>query len=180
MEFGQIPKQVFKLPHPKRSVAADLIGNETWLSVRKSTLQGIHMFTLFAMYLIQLTKYIININQYIIKTFTASKSTNITLKNPIIFQSHKEAVSAVRIIIDEKEGENIVSIGRDGIMKIYSLQSEKLIRSIVLSSVSLCSCTSYQTPSNSNVLVVGSWDNSLYVRMINNISYNFLKLVFVS
>jgi factor associated with neutral sphingomyelinase activation len=95
--------------------------------------------------------------------FIGNKTTRVELKNSVTFQSHKDAVSAVTIIADGMEDENLVSVGRDGVLKIYSLKTEKLTRSIALSSIPLCSCVYYKTLSNVNVLVVGSCDNSLYV-----------------
>ncbi|XP_001606594.3 protein FAN [Nasonia vitripennis] len=127
MEFGQIPKQVFKLPHPKRLIAADLLKSEASLLFSSSG-HGI---------------------------------SKIELKSSNVFQSHKEAVSAVTIISDGIQDDNIVSVGRDGVMKIYSIQTGKLVRSVNLSPVPLCSCVCYQTSTNSSVLVAGSSDNSL-------------------
>lgn len=72
-------------------------------------------------------------------------------------------MSAVIIISGGLQDDNIVSVGRDGVMKIYSIQTGKLVRSVNLSPVPLCSCVCYQTSTNSNVLVTGSSDNSLYV-----------------
>ncbi|XP_011493823.1 PREDICTED: protein FAN-like [Ceratosolen solmsi marchali] len=131
MEFGQIPKQIFKLPHPKRLIAINFIRSETCFSIQQTSLSE------------------------------NKKMPIIELNNSITFQSHKEAVSAVIIIADGMQDENLVSVGRDGVLKIYSLKTGKLTRSIALSSVPLCSCAYYQTLSNANVLVVGSYDNSL-------------------
>lgn len=102
---------------------------------------------------------------------------NIQLKSSIVFQSYKEAVSALIIITDGMQDESIVSVGRDGFLKIYSLQSGQLTRSVALSSVPLCSCVSYKSSSNSNILVVGSWDNSLYILI--QIQFVFFFQLFV-
>jgi hypothetical protein len=40
MEFGQIPKQIFKLPHPERLVAADLIRSEICFSTQQTSLSS--------------------------------------------------------------------------------------------------------------------------------------------
>lgn len=87
--------------------------------------------------------------------------SEIQLNKAVVFQSHKDTVSAVIIITDGSQNQNIVSVGHDGFMKMYSLHDGKLSRSVALSSVPLYSCTSYQTPSKSNVLVIGSSDNTL-------------------
>ncbi|XP_058806597.1 protein FAN-like [Phymastichus coffea] len=131
MEFGQIPKQIFKLPHPKRLTATNLLRREI-------------SFT---------------------KTKADSKSDNdkfeIKLQCAHIFQSHKEAVSTITAITDGAQDEKIVSVGQDGVLKMHSLKTGNLIRSVALSQVPLCSCIYYQTTSNSSVLVIGSCDNSL-------------------
>lgn len=87
--------------------------------------------------------------------------SDIQLEKTSLFQSHKDAVSVVTIITDGMENQNVVSVGLDGFMKMYSLHDGKLSRSVALSSVPLYSCTSYQTKNQSNVLVIGSSDNSL-------------------
>lgn len=40
MEFGQVPKQVFTLPHPKRQISHDFIRSETILTLPKCTSNG--------------------------------------------------------------------------------------------------------------------------------------------
>lgn len=79
-----------------------------------------------------------------------------------------------------QDDKKIVSVGHDGMLKIHSLKSGKLIRSIAISSVSLCSCVHYQT-ANSSILVVGSWDNSLYEIKLLNFFFTFhvAKIVFI-
>ena len=57
--------------------------------------------------------------------------------------------------------DEIVSAGQDGMLKLYSIKSKKLTRSVALSLLPLSSCISFYTSSHRNILVVGSWDNSL-------------------
>lgn len=57
--------------------------------------------------------------------------------------------------------DEIVSVGQDGMLKLYSIKNKKLTRNVALSSLPLSSCISYSTPSHRNILVAGSWDNSL-------------------
>lgn len=43
MEFGQIPKQVFTLPHPKRLTSvSNLLHSETLLTSSETTTSGVH------------------------------------------------------------------------------------------------------------------------------------------
>lgn len=77
------------------------------------------------------------------------------------FQSHKEGVNCVTVLKEGAHSNDIVSVGCDGNLKFYSINSQKLTRSVVVSLLPLSSCISYQISSQCNVIVVGSWDNNL-------------------
>lgn len=64
-------------------------------------------------------------------------------------------------MINKDRIDEVVSVGQDGIVKLYSIKKKKLTRSVPLSLLPLSSCISYYTSSHRNILVVGSWDNSL-------------------
>lgn len=132
MEFGQIPKQIFALPHPKRSVSIlDKLCAETVLtSLNRETQRE------------------------------TTLETVCQLQELMTFQSHKESVSSITMINKDRIDE-VVSVGQDGIVKLYSIKKKKLTRSVPLSLLPLSSCISYYTSSHRNILVVGSWDNSL-------------------
>nr|XP_012149911.1 PREDICTED: protein FAN isoform X2 [Megachile rotundata] len=132
MEFGQIPKQVFTLPHPKRSVSIlDKFHAETVLTSIKNETENENLIT---------------------KTFE--------LCELMTFQSHKDSINSIAVIIKE-EIDEVISVGQDGMLKLYSIKNKKLRRSVSLSSLPLSSCVSYYTSLHRNVLVAGSWDNSL-------------------
>ncbi|XP_029048246.1 protein FAN-like isoform X1 [Osmia bicornis bicornis] len=132
MEFGQIPKQIFTLPHPKRSVSLlDKLYVETALTSVKNETENDENQT---------------------KTFELCES--------MAFQSHKDGVSSIAIIIKE-EIDEVISVGQDGMLKLYSIKNKKLRRSVSLSPLPLSSCISYYTSFHRNILVAGSWDNSL-------------------
>ncbi|XP_050589854.1 protein FAN-like isoform X2 [Bombus affinis] len=133
MEFGQIPKQIFTLPHPKRSIL---------------TLDKLHIKTISA----SVASETENKENPIEKTFE--------LHELIMFQSHKESVSSI-IIQNKEEINEVISVGQDGMLKLYSIKNKKLTRNVPLSSLPLSSCVSYYTSSHRNILVAGSWDNSL-------------------
>ncbi|KAJ8681165.1 hypothetical protein QAD02_016952 [Eretmocerus hayati] len=129
MEFGQIPKQIFKSPHPRR------------LSTSVNPMSSIQ-------------------NQVEDFCLSGRKVSSIVLQKLLEFHAHKDAVSSVISFLNGDD-ENIVSVGRDGLLKMYSMSCKEIVRSVALSPVPLASCISYQTSSSSNVLVAGSWDNSL-------------------
>ncbi|XP_076638062.1 protein FAN [Colletes latitarsis] len=132
MEFGQIPKQIFTLPHPKRSVTMlDKLSTETVLTCFKSGTES-----------------------------ETPLERVFQLHELMTFQSHKESVSSITMMNKERIDE-VVSVGQDGMLKLYNIKNKKLSRSVALSSLPLSSCISYYTSSHRNILVVGSWDNSL-------------------
>lgn len=65
---------------------------------------------------------------------------------------HKEAVTcAVR------QGNRIISVGKDGTLKVYDLVQKKQIRSIILCETPLSSCVMI----DDNIVAAGSWDNEM-------------------
>nr|XP_033328034.1 protein FAN-like isoform X1 [Megalopta genalis] len=132
MEFGQIPKQIFTLPHPKRSVPfMETLYSETALLSLKCGSENV------------------NVGE---KVFELSEL--------MTFQSHKESVSCL-LVMNTGKMDEVVSVGQDGTLKFFSTETKKLTRSVALSMLPLSSCISYCTTSHDNILVVGSWDNSL-------------------
>lgn len=69
-----------------------------------------------------------------------------------VLQLHKEAVTcAIR-------SENrVISVGKDGTLKVYDTLLKKQIRSVILSSTPLSSCVMV----DNNTVAVGSWDNEM-------------------
>ncbi|XP_015607510.1 protein FAN [Cephus cinctus] len=142
MEFGQIPKQVFTLRHPKRMVSgtSSLMRSVSSISSQGSSCTECESVS--------------------DKDFTIFKKLS-------KFQSHKQAVNSVLITNDSTE--DIVSVGQDGMLKLYSMKSGKLTRSVALSTLPLSSCVAHKssaaTPNtftvSSNFVVAGCWDNTL-------------------
>lgn len=85
-----------------------------------------------------------------------SYTENITYKMECVdvLQLHKEAVKcAIR------EGNRIISVGKDGTLKVYDVLQRKQIRSVILSSTPLSSCVMV----DENTVAIGSWDNEIYL-----------------
>lgn len=69
-----------------------------------------------------------------------------------VLQLHKEAVTcAIR------QGNRVISVGKDGTLKVYDILQKKQIRSVILSSTPLSSCVMV----DDNTVAVGSWDNEM-------------------
>ncbi|CAH2067235.1 unnamed protein product, partial [Iphiclides podalirius] len=71
-----------------------------------------------------------------------------------IIRLHKEAVTcAIR------QSSRIISVGRDGTLKVYDLAQGKQMRSVVLCSTPLSSCVMV----DEHIVAAGSWDNEIYL-----------------
>ncbi|KAM3964850.1 protein FAN [Aphomia sociella] len=71
-----------------------------------------------------------------------------------IIRLHKEAVTcAVR------QGTRVISVGKDGTLKVYDTGLRKQIRSVILCATPLSSCVVV----DENTVAVGSWDNEIYL-----------------
>ncbi|XP_017890031.1 protein FAN-like isoform X3 [Ceratina calcarata] len=150
MEFGQIPKQIFTLPHPKRSV---FNLEKLCRSIETIPTSSLSSFSSVA---------IESKTDGQIEENLPTTTNSFQLRELMRFQSHKESVSSIVTVTKNSEEMNqVISVGQDGMLKLYSVKSKKLTRSISLSSLPLSSCVSYYTSSDRNILVAGSWDNSL-------------------
>ncbi|CAG9784208.1 unnamed protein product [Diatraea saccharalis] len=67
---------------------------------------------------------------------------------------HKEAVTCAL-----RQSSRIISVGRDGALKVYDIEQKKQIRSINLCHTPLSSCVMI----DENIVAVGSWDNEIYL-----------------
>lgn len=137
MEFGQIPKQVFTLPHPSRvSGIPPMISSSNELDIVSDSgslfRQRLHSSSGF-----QAWQNMVNLDQL------------------CSFQAHKEAVSAVAI----SQGKQfIVSVGQDSLLKMYTLHEKRQVRSVTVSKMALSSCIILP---DDKTLLVGSWDNNV-------------------
>ncbi|GBP69977.1 Protein FAN [Eumeta japonica] len=83
---------------------------------------------------------------------TESNPRVLELVNTI--QLHREEVMCVIL-----EGDRIISVGKDGTLKVYSRSQKKQIRSVSLCGTPLSSCVMI----SENTVAVGSWDNEIYL-----------------
>lgn len=65
---------------------------------------------------------------------------------------HKEAVTCAL-----RQGKRIISVGKDGTLKVYDLEQRKQIRSIILCGTPLSSCVMI----DDHTVAAGSWDNEM-------------------
>ncbi|XP_055914218.1 protein FAN-like [Eupeodes corollae] len=69
------------------------------------------------------------------------------------FSGHKESITSILV-----DGDTIVSTGKDGLLKCYSLKDKRQTRSISFGKLPISSCVKMV---ESNLLMVGSWDNNI-------------------
>ncbi|GAM22164.1 hypothetical protein SAMD00019534_053390, partial [Acytostelium subglobosum LB1] len=86
--------------------------------------------------------------------------TGLTLKNS--FKNHKDKVTSLYL---SENGDIIYSVSQDASLKIYSSQEKKQIRSLNLCELALSSC---QLSSDEKHIVIGSWDNNIYIYSVAN------------
>jgi factor associated with neutral sphingomyelinase activation len=65
---------------------------------------------------------------------------------------HKEAVTCAL-----RHGSRVISVGKDGALKVYDVSLRKQIRSIILCQTPLSSCVMI----DDNIVAAGSWDNEM-------------------
>ncbi|PRP85404.1 hypothetical protein PROFUN_06950 [Planoprotostelium fungivorum] len=137
-EFGQTPKQIFTHPHPPRYSKSIRTSMEDIQPIQLSDL-GISL------------------------EISAADSPrgwedfeNITEPN-FSFKLHKDAITSMSL---SRDSSTLYSVAADGSLKVYCLSNKKQLKSTNLSEMSLTSC---QLSSDEKFLLVGSWDNNVYV-----------------
>lgn len=152
MEFGQIPKQLFLKPHPQRRSPSPLLdgpllnnsliesqeneaGDSNVLNQGETTHEPRRRNSSFSKW---------NKNM-----------TQLTIASE--YHLHKDAVTDLCITKDMKY---VFSVSQDSLLKMYSLEDKRQLRSINVSNMALSSCFLME---DSKTVVVGSWDNYVYM-----------------
>lgn len=92
------------------------------------------------------------ITHQITKPLVKEKTPFNTMECMKTIELHKEAVTCI-LRVDSK----VISVGKDGTLKVFDTGLCKQIRSVVLSSTPLSSCVMV----DGNTVAVGSWDNEM-------------------
>lgn len=159
LEFGQTPKQLFASPHPKRGGARilmspsqpiDMINGVSNLDMRK--------FEPFLMEDVD-QEVVISDSKVTSEEQPATPQWGMfeTLDKDSNHRLHKDCVTSVRLSLD---GKSVFSVSQDTQLKMFSLHDKQQARSINLSSMALSSCAIMP---DSKTIVVGSWDNNIYI-----------------
>ncbi|XP_064610940.1 LOW QUALITY PROTEIN: protein FAN-like [Liolophura sinensis] len=149
MEFGQTPKQLFTTPHPQRFSTMPIPQGPSFPDASRG-----HETAVFAEEIGEVT---ISRDQAPSPSPSGVNVKMLQSLEPYLRHSlHKEAVTDVKISPD---GKNIYSVSQDSLLKMYSLEDQRQLRSINLSNMALSCCT--VMPDN-RTIIVGSWDNQVY------------------
>ncbi|KAK6184595.1 hypothetical protein SNE40_007040 [Patella caerulea] len=149
MEFGQTPKQLFMTPHPHRfssmpiprsAISQDCKNNNTVTTQPKVNDMP--------------EEPPIELSKSNVKTMSLEDLQNMDIY--LQYSLHREAVTDARLSPDTP---NIFSVSQDNLLKMYSLEDRRQLRSVNMSSMALSSCI--VMPDNKTI-VVGSWDNHVY------------------
>lgn len=157
MEFGQTPKQLFTTPHPQRKAPTSFLSAS--LPVRESTSTESKAASQEAA--------VLDGGERPQKEETAEADSwgmNVgnfsQLSTQYQYTLHKNTVTEVHMSSDEK---SILSVSQDGLLKMYSIEEQRQLRSVNLSTMVLSSCV--VSPDN-QIIIVGSWDNNVYLYSI--------------
>ncbi|XP_038622549.1 protein FAN isoform X1 [Tachyglossus aculeatus] len=143
LEFGQTPKQLFSIPHPRRITPKFKSSSQTSsynTSIADSPVSpGEESFE-------DLTEES--------KTLAWNNITKLKLQEQ--FKIHKEAVTGIAV---SSNGSSIFTTSQDSTLKMFSKESKALQRSVSFSNMALSSCLIL--PGDSTV-ACSSWDNNIY------------------
>ncbi|XP_063441618.1 protein FAN-like isoform X2 [Mytilus trossulus] len=150
MEFGQTPKQLFKTQHPQKFQHPS----------PQSTVQ-------FTQEVKEGNSPTPENSDDMLSTDTDEDQTHSTttvfdvqeLNNLELFHQYTLHKDSVTDLCLARDGRNIFSVSQDSFLKMYSLEEQRQLRSVNVSSMALSSC---QLLPDNLTIVVGSWDNNVY------------------
>ncbi|KAL4234400.1 hypothetical protein ACF0H5_006047 [Mactra antiquata] len=144
MEFGQVPKQLFTTPHPVRNVSNNKSRSSSFRTESEMTDTSTQN-------MIDQHSSHEDVNQSLLQKVDFTK-----IKEVLRFSLHKDCVTDVKLCLRRKLA---FSVSGDGLLKLYSLEEHRQLRSVPLTSMALSSC--FVMPDNKTV-ICGSWDNNVY------------------
>ncbi|PFX23712.1 protein FAN-like isoform X2 [Stylophora pistillata] len=180
LEFGQTPKQLFTSPHPQKLVtgvspspstdptpiSSSILNGENpsepaakspaTLPVIKVNVDFDEMFSNNHSQWTNMEKLQQATCHKLHKEESSSCSVNVNITNSQLTQ-HRSTVTSVRL---SKDCKNVFSVSQDTQLKMYSLETKQQVRGINLSSMALSSCAIMP---DSKTIIVGSWDNKIYI-----------------
>ncbi|XP_072024442.1 protein FAN-like [Amphiura filiformis] len=165
MEFGQTPKQLFTRPHPARFSTPVLPIEITAQATHDESVVETEDDVAISTEAKEDDLEEINATNEVPIQVEASSSSCWDkiedLKPMADYKLHKDTVHAIKLANQDKV---VFSVSQDSQLKLYSLEDQRQLRSVSLSSLPL-SCLAV-IPDKKQALV-GSWDNSVYLYSID-------------
>lgn len=159
MEFGQTPKQLFTMPHPQRHSGGSVprpVTNHCTAAEHKAAARPAPAVGLEGGDAPPADGFADHEKEEIPENSALSLENFGKLKTQLQYTLHKDLVAAVSMSADER---NILSVSQDGLLKMYSREEQRQLRSVNLSSMALSSCVVLP---NNKTIIIGSWDNNVY------------------
>jgi factor associated with neutral sphingomyelinase activation len=150
LEFGQTPKQLFTQPHPQRKTVSTMGATTSGLSLTSEpSIESVD-------------SNVMPDSAFSFDGVEASSSWRqlANLKKVCDRKAHKESVTSVAFSHDSQ---TVFSVAQDTTLKMFSVNGLQLSRSVSFSSLALSSCA---VMPDSRTLVLGSWDNNIYIYSI--------------
>ncbi|CAH1778819.1 unnamed protein product, partial [Owenia fusiformis] len=143
MEFGQTPKQLFTTPHPKKLTKSEIpiLTPDTQADSTPGVNESAEVTA--------------------DKQEKQSLQSLCTIEPYVRCNLHKGCIADVMLTPD---GKSLISVAQDSLLKMYSVQDNKQLRSVNLSNMALSCCVLIP---HTNTVVVGSWDNNIYFYSID-------------
>ncbi|CAH3169012.1 unnamed protein product [Porites evermanni] len=159
LEFGQTPKQLFTSPHPQKLVTGVSPNASTNPSpISSSVLNGESSSQTDTESEVSVPVIKVNVDFDDGFNHNHAQWTNMEkLQQTTCHKLHKDTVTSVRL---SKDCKNVFSVSQDTQLKMFSIETRKQVRGINLSSMALSSCAIMP---DSKTIIVGSWDNKIYI-----------------
>ncbi|KYQ89935.1 BEACH domain-containing protein [Tieghemostelium lacteum] len=167
-EFGQTPKQLFKNPHPPKlpqnlrnqNIVIDQFDDFSNSNNNSNNNNNSNISNSSEISNTNIELPNIGNNNTLEDQVTWGSLLNLKQVNNI--KSHKDKISS---LILSSKADIIYSVSHDSLLKIYSLKDQKQIRSLNLCNMAL---SSLQLSKDEKHIVIGSWDNHIYIYSVGN------------
>jgi len=159
-EFGQTPKQLFTRPHPQRQTSNIPVVSLSSLSMPNNDdidspppIKDIALNDLLS----DSTLVVENTLKSSIDVERSPLQWTCKLKKASSSKLHKDAILSISPSLDNL---HVFTVSQDTQLKMYSIHDKQQVRGMNLSTMSLSCCVCLP---DGNTVLVGSWDNNLYV-----------------
>jgi factor associated with neutral sphingomyelinase activation len=162
-EFGQTPKQLFRKPHPCRKIIQEQDKGSPLVKLKSSPIKEVNINEDDKMFKLDFGTEIIKES-----SFWDPKLSLTTRRGVINISSTKVHRFPINDICLSSDSKTLYAVGKDSSLSFISLEDKEnpsVLRRIKLGKLSLSCCELFKH--DDNHLIIGSWDNCLYLYSIN-------------